>query len=217
MLEIKEKRRKLVNSNKLAILSTKKVNDLINRMCIALNPNIVNFLRRIADLTESVFDYSYFIETFKGETIKIANYNIFNRTIKFAREFFKNGSRKYLIEITEVSEEEVILEIFCKKISILKIRFSSFLPIEFDFLTNNISYDEIIKYYQYKMNEILKENSKSTKIKKIQQKLANIINVGEDELIYIERLFEGYIQDFSINMEEKSTWYIIKTHTLKDF
>lgn len=213
MLEIKEGRR-LLKSEKSAVLNTKKVNDLVNRMSIVLSPNTVTLLRKIVNLTESVFSGSYFVETFKGEAIRIANYNVFKRTIKFAKDFFSDKSKKYVLEIKEVSGNEIILEIFFKKVSILKIKFSSFLPIEFDFLKNDCSYEELFKHYQ---DAMLLQSGEPDEIKEFQHKLENIIEFGAQGIDEVKNFFEKYIEEFSINLNLKYSWYVIKTHDLKHF
>lgn len=214
MLEIKDKSRKLLKSERSAVLSPKKINGLVNRMSIVLNANAKTFLKEIVNLRESAFLYSYFFETFKGETIKIANYNVFEKTIKFAKDFFKDKNKKYVLEITENIQEETILEIYYTKVLVLKIKFSFFLPIEFDLLKNNFSYEELFKYYQ---NSILYKDCEPNEIREIQSKLENIIKLGHEGVEELEEFFEKYIEYLSIDCKHNSSWYKIKMHTLKNF
>ena len=213
MLEIKDNRKSL-KSKESPVLGAKKVNSLVNRMALLLNPNTVTILRKIVNLTESVFKYSYIVETLMGETIRIANYNVFNKTIKFAKGFFADKSKKYVVRITEVNQEEIILKIFLGKVSVLMIKFSPYLPIEFNFLKNNFSYEEIFKYYQEK---ILIENSELVEIETLQQKLGSVIEIGQDGIEQVKGFFEKYVQDFGIDLNQEYSWYDIKTHTLEDF
>ena len=208
MLEIKG--RKLVRSEESPILTSKKVNDLVVKMTIALNPATISCLRKVVNLTESVFCQSWFFETFKGEAIRIANYNVFKKTSEFAKDYFNDKNQKYVLKITEVSQKEIILEIFLKEISILKIRFLPCAPIEFDFLTDYLSYEELFDYYQEK---ILQENNSTEEV----QRMQSIIEIGHEAIKDIEGFFDKYIEDFFINLNQKYSWYVIKTHTFKDF
>lgn len=211
MLEVNERRWK---SDKSAVLSINNVNDLFNRMAILLNPNTVTTFRKVVNLTESVFCEAYFVETFQGEAIRVANYNVYKKTIEFAKEFFYEKSKKYVLEVKEVSESETVLEIFFKKVSILKIKFSTFLPIEFDFLKNNVSYEDLFKYYQ---DAMLLESVEPDEIKEAQDNLQNIIEFGPEGIEEVRGFFEEYIEAFSINLNLKHTWYKIKCHDLKNF
>ena len=213
MLEI-NKERKLIGSDKSAVLSIKKVNELFNRMVILLNHHTSTSLKRVINLKKSVFKEAYFVETFKGETIKIANYNVYNKTIEFANEFFSKKSKKYVIETKNLSENETVLEISFKGVSILKIKFSTFAPIEFDFLKNEFSYENLFEHYQ---NNMQLENGEFDEIVKAQDKLQRIVRFGPEAIEEVKGFFEGYIEAFSINLNLEHTWYKIKCHDLKNF
>ena len=212
MLEIKEGRR-LLKSEKSAVLNTKKINDLFNSMVILLNPNTSISVRKVINLTESVFNQAYFVETFKGEAIRIANYNVYKKTIKFAKDYFYDKSKKYTLKTKDISENETELEIFFEKVSILKIKFSALLPIEFDFLKNSFSYEEVFKHYQ----DAILLSSELDKVKEAQEKLQNIIVFGPECMEEVKDFFERYIKEFSINRSLKHSWYEIKYHDLKHF
>ena len=211
MLEVKDKERRL-KTEKSAVLSINKVNDLFNSMAILLNPNTVTALRKVVNLTESVFNEAYLVQTFRGEVMRIANYNICKRTIKFAKDFFSEKDKKYVLEVKDVSETETVLEILYKKVSILKICFSAFLPIKFEFLKNNVSYEELFKHYQDSMQL---ECGEIDEVKVAQQKLQNIIEFGPQAIKEVEDFFEEYVKDFSINTKAKYSWYSIEYHDLK--
>lgn len=213
MLEIKEGRG-LLKLDKSAVLSTKKINELFGKIAILLNPNTATAFRNVVDLTESVFSESYLVETLKGEAIRIANYNVYKRTINFAKTFFAEKGRKYLLQTRDLDEGETLLEISCKGVSILKIKFSAFLPIEFEFLKNELSYEDVFKHYQ---NQILFDSCEPDEIKAAQCKLQNIIEFGYEGIAEVKNFFEEYIKDFSINQSHKYSWYNIKTHDLKHF
>lgn len=219
MLGIKDNR-SVLSTKESVILSPKKMKDLVNEtsfklnckatnsMDMMINCNIEDSLKMTINLSESVFKFSHFVETFEEEFIKIANFNIFYKTIEFAKVFFKNKKRNYTLEVTE--GEKTILKIFRKEIQVLKIEFSSFMPIEFYFLNNNFSYEELFEYYKNKISVCEPSERKA-----IQHKLESIIEFGEEGLKDIENFLEEYIKNFSIDLKQTtSSWYKIKIHDI---
>lgn len=154
MLEIQRKQRNSLESKESVILTSKKINELFNKMAVMLDNNTTDYLRRVVNLSESVFYASHFVETFKGEALKIANYNIYHNTVKFAKKFFTDINGKNILKISE-TDDKTVLELFCEEISIFRVKFAcdmqhnfASLPINFDFVRNESSYEELIEYFE---------------------------------------------------------------------
>ena len=219
MLKVIENR-SLLRSKESAVLNINQANGLISVMAIELKPQSVSRLRALADLTKSVFDEAHFVETFKGELIKIANYNVYKKTIKFARKFFNEESKKKYVLVTEdISESEneeekeikTELRIFSGNILILKIKFSSSSPIKFEILKNETSFEDLFKYYQDKM-----QFGEEEKTIEAQNKLQDIINFGKEAIEEVKNFYEEFVKEFSINPKAKYSWYSLECHDLKD-
>ena len=123
----------------------------------------------------------------------------------------KKAKKTYVLEKEDISEGETELRIFYENITILKIKFSSCSPIEFEFLKNETSYEDLFKYYQDKMQlETEKE-----KIIEVQEKLQDIINFDQKAIEEVKIFYKKYLEYFSINLDQVYSWYSIKCHDLK--
>lgn len=76
------------------ILKKRQIHELFNSMATMLNPKMSEDLREVVIFLKSIFEISRFVETFGGKTMEVANYNVFHKTIQFARQYFVDKSKK---------------------------------------------------------------------------------------------------------------------------
>lgn len=187
------------------ILSKSKINNLLNNMSVNLNNSTSDTLKKIASLSTSIFNVSHFIETFKGETIKFANYYLFNRTVNFAKRYLSTKEDKYILQTIE-KDNETILQIKYQEIVILKIGFTNS-NIKIDLVKTKYSYEELFLIFAKEMS-----NNPS---KKTQQKLQKVIKLGE-KVQDINDFFENYVKNIGIEINNSASWYQISVHDIVD-
>lgn len=159
MLEV-QNYRSLLKIGTSAIPSKGKMKKLLNSMVMMLNPDMGCKLREVGDLSKSIFEISHFVEVFKGETMKIANYNVFHKSIQFAKCFFADKSKKNVLSIVQ-SDTKTEIQISCENIKIFKASFAydnsigyKYCPIEIVFVRSNATYEEQIDFFTKKLNNL---------------------------------------------------------------
>lgn len=205
MLKVTNKGRYRLKAKSI-ILSKNKINDLISNMSVELNSNTVDNLKKIVNLSTSIFSVSHFIETFRGETINFANYYLFHQTINFAKRYLSIKDESYILQTIE-KEEKMILQIEFGGIIILKIEFTNS-NIKFDLVKTEDSYEELLLFFAKELSE--------NPSKKTQQRLQKIIKLG-DRVKEINEFFTNYERNIGLDVTNTSSWYVIKLHDIKDF
>lgn len=204
MLEfVNEGRYKL--KEKSIILSKSRINDLLNNMSVELNGNTVDSLRQIISLSTSIFNVSHFIETFKGETVKFANYYLFHRTVNFAKRYLSTKGDAYILQTIE-KEGKTILKIKLEGITILNIEFTNS-NIKFDLVKTESTFEELFIFYAKEMA--------TNPSKKTQQRLQKIIKLG-DRVEEINEFFTNYVKNIGWEVTNTSSWYSTQVHDIKE-
>lgn len=206
MLKFVNEGRYELKVKKSIILSKSKINNLLNNMALTLNNNTIDTLKNTINLSISIFDVSHFIETFKGETIKFANYYLFHRTINFAKRYLSTKKDTYILQTIE-KDDETILQIKYQEIIILKIRFTNS-NIRFDLVKAEDSYEDLLI--------VLAKEMSTNPSKKTQQRLQKIIKLG-DRLEEINKFFTDYVENIGLDVTHTSSWYSTQVHDIKDF
>lgn len=168
MLEVRqqeEKCRSLLKIGDPAIPTQRQMKTLLNSMFTMLNPKITDELKEVANLSKSVFEVvevPRFIETFRGETIRIANYNVFYRTIQFAKQYFANKSKKNVLLVMN-SETSPEIQVLVEDIKIFQVSFHyynslanevDYNSIDIEFVRTHDTYEELVNFYTKEVNNL---------------------------------------------------------------